>query len=124
MVMMTVYMPRDFDDEMWRNSPSAWADDLKERGKVEPDGTAEFFVADILVLTDAVIAREGGELPAVPPGTNFVVSLLDGEACDQGDSLEEVVANMRESMKGWDWPMEVTFVFWHHHAVAQKIMVQ
>lgn len=123
-MMMTVYMPRGFDDEMWRSSPSDWADDLKERGKIGPDGTAEFFVADILARTDAVVALEGGDLPPVPLGANFVVSLLDGDACDQGDSLEEVVANMRNSMKDWEWPMEVTFVFWRHHDEAQKIAVQ
>lgn len=120
---MTVYMPRGFDDERWRGAPDEWLPDLMERGTIADDGTAEFHVADILGTEDAVVELDGHDIPVAPPETNFVVCTLDGDPCDQGDTVHEVVSSMRASMSDWDWPMEVTFVFWHHHQHAQRLPV-
>jgi hypothetical protein len=121
---MTVYMPRGFDDEAWRNAPADWLPELKERGELAADGTAEFLVADILGTAHVTVELEGGELPTAPEGTNFVVSFVDGDPGSQGDTIDEIVAEMRESMADWDWPMEVMFVFWRHHQNAQRLAVQ
>ena len=43
--MYTVFMPRDFDDDVWRCRPGDWEPELRRRRKVGKDGCAEFCVA-------------------------------------------------------------------------------
>jgi hypothetical protein len=111
----TVYMPKDFDDEVWRGSPSQWEPELKRRRKVGKDGCADFLVADILGTKDVELKRTGRPSVRAPEGTNFVTCLLDGEPCDQADSLGELVKRLREDMADYDWPLDLTLVFWRHH---------
>lgn len=120
--MFTVYMPRDFDEEAWRDSPADWKTELLEHNKIAEDGTAEFLVADILGTEDFDLELTG-DMPTAPEGTNFVVVTLEGDACDQGDSVAEVVANIRDCMKDYDWPLELTFIFWRHHEKAARLAV-
>ena len=118
--MRTVYMPTDCDEEAFRDTPEAWRGYLKEVGRLAPDGTAEFFVSDILGTTDLSLEKTG-DFPAVPDGTNFVTLWLDGDLCDQGDSVEEVVGRTRTELADYDWPMFVTLVFWRHHDKAVRL---
>ena len=118
--MYSVYMPKDFDDDVWRSRPGSWEPDLRRRRKVGKDGKADFLVADILAVKDTRLKCEGRPSVRAPAGTNFVVARIDTEPFDQADSLSALVASLRENMKEYDWPLEVTFVFWRHHPKYER----
>lgn len=109
---MRVYMPKGFDDEVWKSRPENWIPELIERRLISEE--VQFHVADI-VGCEAKIPLEGEYHVSVPDGTNFIVLLIDGEVADQGTSVEELVERTRRSLSDWDWPMDVYFVFWAHH---------
>ena len=118
--MYTVYMPKGFDDDVWRSSPAQWEPDLKRRRKVGKDGCADFFVADILATKDVKLQRAGRPSVRAPAGTNFVVALLDGEPSDQADSLGDLVERLRTDLADYDWPLDLTLVFWRHHKAYER----
>ncbi len=117
---MQVFMPKMFDDEAWRSTPSEWLPELRERN-VLGNGEVEFFVADILGTQHVDLERDGSHGIVMPAGTNFVVCAIDGDPSDQGVTVDDIVDRMRTHMADWDWPMSCTFVFWRHHDEVQSI---
>jgi hypothetical protein len=119
-----VYLPKGFDDDDWRRNPIDWLPELVARDALPADGSVEFHVAEIVGAANVDIDIEGDIAVQTPPGTNFVVLTMEGEAVDQGDTVEEIVTRLRVDMKDWDWPMECHFVFWHHRQFAMKMKLQ
>ena len=115
-------MPTDCDEEAFQDTPEAWRGYLKEAGRIAHDGTAEFFVSDILGTTNISLEKKG-YFPVAPDGANFVTLWLDGDLCDQGNTVEEVVGRLRTELADYDWPMFVTLVFWRHHKKAVRLAV-
>lgn len=109
---MRVYLPQGFDDEVWKFRPEEWIPELIERRLITEE--VLFHVADIVGCT-AEIPLEGEYHVSVPDGVTLIVLSIDGEMADQGTSVEELVERTRRSLSDWDWPMEMSFIFWTHH---------
>lgn len=118
---MRVYLPQGFNDEVWKFRPEDWIPELIERRLITEE--VLFHVADIVGCT-AEIPLEGEYHVSVPDGTDYIVLFIDGEAADQGTSIDELVERTRRSLYDWDYPLECTFAFWTHHTEMAQMKLR
>jgi hypothetical protein len=141
MRQQTVYAPKGLEVEEFKDAPRDWRDLLAAKSMIAKDRTAEFLVADIIGYECVSLAASSkgiswtlifaqnrwvaleGPYPNTPAGTNHITAWIDGEPSDTGDSMKEIVDRMRAELKDWDWPMDVTFVFWRHHPKSVRLSV-
>lgn len=116
---LQVFLPRAFseDDCGWEGSPQEWLKMLVRRDALV-DKAAEFFVADVISLRDVEIEASGIPVVAIPPETNMIVMVGEGEPIDQGDTLEEMLDRCRDGIPADDFPMVVDLHCWRHHKRA------